>query len=63
MDGSIAGTDGECKGWIGRSYKGIWGYHPLVVSLASTRVLTWSAVRSVPATKMVSPGLTGPWRW
>jgi Transposase DDE domain group 1 len=37
VDGSIAGTDAECKGGIGLSYKGIWGYHPLVVSLANTR--------------------------
>ena len=37
VDGSIAGTYGECKGGIGLSYNGIWGYHPLVVSLANTR--------------------------
>ena len=33
-DGTIAGTWGECKGGIGLSYKGIWGYGPLVISLA-----------------------------
>jgi hypothetical protein len=37
VDGSIAGTGGECKGGIGLSYQGIWGYHPLVVSLANTK--------------------------
>ena len=37
VDGSIAGTYGECKEGIGLSYKGIWGYGPLIVSLANTR--------------------------
>jgi hypothetical protein len=37
VDGTIAGTYGECKGGMGLSYKGIWGYAPLGVSLANTR--------------------------
>ena len=35
-DGTIAPTLGECKGGMALSYKGIWGYAPLAVSLANT---------------------------
>ena len=36
-DGTIAPTLGECKGGMALSYKGIWGYAPLIISLANTR--------------------------
>jgi hypothetical protein len=36
-DGTIAGTKGACKKGMDLSYNGIWGYHPLLVSLANTQ--------------------------
>jgi Transposase DDE domain group 1 len=36
-DGFIAPTDGQRKKGIGLSYKGLWGYHPLLISLANTK--------------------------
>jgi len=37
MDGTLVGTDGECKKGMDIAYEGTWGYHPLVISLANTR--------------------------
>lgn len=47
VDGTIAGTEAECKEGIGLSYKGIWGYGPLIVSLANTKEVLY--LRNRPA--------------
>ncbi len=36
-DGTLAPSTGECKEGMDFSYKGTWGYHPLVISLANTQ--------------------------
>ena len=35
-DGTMAETAGQCKAGMDINYKGQWGYHPLLVSLANT---------------------------
>jgi hypothetical protein len=35
-DGSMVPTTGQCKQGMDLSYKGVWGYHPLLISLANT---------------------------
>lgn len=37
VDGTIVPTSGRCKAGMDMSYKGIWGYAPLIVSLANTK--------------------------
>jgi hypothetical protein len=36
-DGTLAPTTGQCKQGMDISYNGLWGYHPLLISLANTR--------------------------
>ena len=36
VDGTLAPTLGDKKEGMDMSYKGVWGYHPLIVSLANT---------------------------
>ena len=37
IDGTIVGTTGECKEGMDLAYNGIWGYAPLIVTLANTQ--------------------------
>lgn len=36
MDGTLVGTAGSCKAGMDIAYNGIWGYHPLILTLAET---------------------------
>jgi len=46
VDGTIAPTYGECKAGMDISYKGIWGYAPLIVSVANTKEVLYVVNRS-----------------
>jgi hypothetical protein len=58
IDGTIARTYGECKGGMALSYKGIWGYAPLVISLANTREVLYLVNR--PGNEVSHQGCV-PW--
>ena len=45
-DGMLAPTDGWCKQGVDIAYNGVWGYHPLVISLANTAEPLFLANRS-----------------
>ena len=45
VDGTMAPTTGAHKAGIGISHKGIWGYHPLIVSLANTKEVLYAVNR------------------
>ena len=58
VDGTIAGTLGECKAGMDISYKGIWGYAPLILSLANTNEVLYLVNR--PGNSASHDG-AGPW--
>ena len=45
IDGTMAPTYGECKAGMDISYKGIWGYAPLILSLANTKEVLYMVNR------------------
>jgi len=46
VDGTIAPTYGQHKAGMDMSYKGIWGYAPLIVSLANTKEVLYLVNRA-----------------
>jgi hypothetical protein len=46
MDGSLVETTGQCKRGMDIAYNGMWGYHPLLLSLANTGEVLWLVNRS-----------------
>ena len=45
VDGTVTPTEGECKEGMDISYKGVWGYAPLLVSLSNTDEVLFIANR------------------
>jgi hypothetical protein len=54
IDGTIAGTTGECKEGMDIAYNGIWGYAPLIVTLANTNEVLYLVNR--PGSRPSSDG-------
>jgi hypothetical protein len=46
VDGTMVPTTGECKAGMEYSYTGVWGYHPLVITLANTGEVLYVVNRS-----------------
>jgi hypothetical protein len=59
VDGTLTATLGECKGGMDLSYKGLWGYAPLVVTLANTREVLYLINRpgNTPSAQDAAPWL------
>ncbi|MGH9198497.1 MAG: IS1380 family transposase, partial [Acidimicrobiia bacterium] len=54
VDGTIAGTTGECKEGMDIAYNGIWGYAPLILTLANTNEVLYLVNR--PGSRPSSDG-------
>ena len=69
IDGTVAPTLGQCKEGMDISYNGIWGYHPLIISLANTKEVLYLVNRpgNVASHDGAAPWidkaieLVGPW--
>ena len=49
VNGTLVGTDAECKEGVDIADDGTWGCHPLLVSLANTKEPLYLVNRSGPA--------------
>jgi hypothetical protein len=58
VDGTTAETTGECREGADFSYKGVWGYNPLIVSMANTQEVLYTYNRSAN-----EPSHSGAVKW